>query len=74
VIFNYQVAPGRNAAVLAGWNDAAWGRPHRDLKKVQVAWYDHGYAGGLIFRQKRQSARSDRTVVSNPLPRVAPAS
>jgi hypothetical protein len=33
VIFNNQVAPGRNAAIRAGWNDAAWGRPHRAGKR-----------------------------------------
>ena len=73
MIFNHQVAPGRNAAVRAGWNDAAWGLPHRELETAQVPWYESGYAGGLVFRQKQQSDLSKRVVVSSTLPRVAPA-
>ena len=73
MIFNHQVAPGRNAAVRAGWNDAAWGLPHRELEAAQVPWYESGYAGGLVFRQKQQSDLSKRAVVSSTLPRVAPA-
>jgi hypothetical protein len=73
VIFNNQVEPGRNAAIRAGWNDAAWGRPHRDVEAAQAPWYARGYAGGLVFRQKQQSDLSERTVVSSALPRVVPA-
>lgn len=70
VIFNHQVAPGRNAAIRAGWNDAAWGRPHRDVEAAQAPWYERGYAGGLVFRHKQQSDLAERGVVSSTLPRV----
>jgi hypothetical protein len=73
VIFNNQVAPGRNAAIRAGWNDAAWGRPHRDMQAAQAPWYERGYAGGLVFRQKQQSDLAERAVVSRTLPRGVPA-
>lgn len=73
MIFNHQVAPGRNAAMRAGWNDAAWGRPHCAVETAQAPWYERGYAGGLVFRQKQQSDMSERVVVSSTLPRVAPA-
>ena len=72
VIFNNLVAPGRNAAIRAGWNDAAWGRPRRDVEAAQAPWYERGYAGGLVFRQKQQSDMSERGVVSSTLPRVVP--
>ena len=52
MIFNNQVAPGRNAAIRAGWNDAAWGRRHREVEAAQTLWYERGYAGGLVFRQR----------------------
>jgi hypothetical protein len=73
VIFNHQVAAGRSAAIRAGWNDAAWGRQHRDVETAQARWYERGYAGGLVFRQKQQSDMSKRAVVSSTLPRVVPA-
>jgi len=73
VIFNNQVASGRNAAIRAGWNDAAWGRPHREVEAAQAPWYESGYAGGLIFRQMQRSDLSERMVVSSALPRVVPA-
>jgi hypothetical protein len=73
VIFNYQVAPGRNAAMRAGWNDAAWGRPRRETATVQAPWYEDGYMGGLAFRQSQQSDLSQRTVLPSALPRTAPA-
>ena len=72
MIFNQQVAPGGNAAIRAGWNDAAWGRPHRQVEAAQVTWYERGYAAGLAFRQKRQSELSERGGVSSTLPRVVP--
>jgi hypothetical protein len=72
VIFNNQVAPGHNAAIRAGWNDAAWGRPHREVEAAQAPWYERGYAGGLVFRQKQQSDMSERGVVPSTLPRVVP--
>jgi len=67
MIFNHQRAPGRNAAIRAGWNDAAWGRPHRDVEAAQAPWYERGYAGGLVFREPLQPAPSvatDRTHTS----------
>ena len=71
--FTNQVASGRNAALRAGWNDAAWGQPHRELEAAQAPWYERGYAGGLVYRQKEQSDFCERRVVSRPLPRVVPA-
>jgi hypothetical protein len=73
VIFNHQVAPGVNAAIRAGWNDAAWGRPHGEVETAQALSYERGYAGGLVFRQKQQSDLPERVVVSSTLPRAAPA-
>jgi len=72
MLFNNQVAPGRNAAIRAGWNDAAWGRQHREVEAAQAAWYEGGYAGGLVFRQKQQSDMSERGVVPRTLPRRVP--
>ena len=73
MIFNHQVAAGRSAAIRAGWNDAAWGRPHREVETTQALSYERGYAGGLVFRQKQRSDLSERVVVSSTLPRVVPA-
>jgi hypothetical protein len=73
VIFKHQVVPGRNADTRTGWNDAAWGRPHREVETAQAAWYEHGYAGGLVFRQKQPSDMFERSLVSTALPRVMPA-
>ena len=67
MIFNNQIAPGRNAAIRAGWNDAAWGRPHREVEAARAPWYERGYAGGLVFREPLQPAPSvgpDRTDTS----------
>ena len=73
MFFNTQVAPGRNAAIRAGWNDAAWGRRCRDVTAAQALWYAHGYASGLVFRRKQQSDMAERGVVSTSLPRRVPA-
>jgi hypothetical protein len=73
VIFNQQMAPGPNEATRTGWNDGAWGRARREVGVVQAPWYERGYIGGLVFRQKQQLTMSERTVVSSALPRVAPA-
>ena len=73
MIFNHQVAPGRTAAIRAGWNDAAWGRPHREVSADQAPWYERGSAGGMVFRQKQQTDLSESAVVSSSLPRVVPA-
>jgi hypothetical protein len=35
--------------------------------------YETGYAAGLVFREKQQAVLMERTVVSHPLPRRAPA-
>jgi hypothetical protein len=73
VTVNNQVASGRNAAIRAGWNDAAWGRPHHDVESAQAPWYERGYAGGRVFRQNQQPEVSERAVVSSTLPRIVPA-
>ena len=73
MIYNQQVAPGRNAAARAGWNDAAWGRPRRNVATAQAAWYQRGYTGGPVFRQKQEWDMSQRTVITSALPLVAPA-
>lgn len=45
------------AAIRAGWNDAAWGRPRRGVGVDVAAAYEQGYRGGLTFRvsQRRQA-------------------
>ena len=73
MIYNPRVAPGRNAATRAGWNDAAWGRPRHNVATAQVTWYARGYAGGLLFRQKQEWDVAQLTVVTSALPRVLPA-
>lgn len=73
VIFNHQVAAGRNAAIRTGWNDGAWGRPRREVAAAQATWYEQGYAGGLVFRQKQELDLSQRSVASSVSPRIAPA-
>ena len=73
VIFQRKVARSPTTAVQEGWNDAAWGRPRREVETDVVSLYERGYEGGLIFRQKQQLDLSERAVVSRPLPRRAPA-
>src|SRR6266536_5639461 len=73
LIFNHQVTPGRNAAMRAGWNDGAWGRPHCEVALAQTMWYERGYAGGLVFRHKEQCDTARRAVVSGAVRRVNPA-
>jgi len=52
-------APAQHNAVLrAGWNDAAWGQPRREVEAAVGPWYERGYAGGLVFREKRRQATS----------------
>ena len=46
-------------ALRAGWNDAAWGRERRTVPDHLIRWYELGYAGGLIFRQQRQTRPGD---------------
>lgn len=43
-------APGFAAAIVrAGWNDAAWDKPRRDVDAAAAKWYEQGYAGGMVF-------------------------
>jgi hypothetical protein len=73
VIFQRKVARPRSEVVRAGWNDAVWGRPHRQVESALAQLYESGYAGGLVFREKQQADLLQRAVVSKPLPRRAPA-
>ena len=73
MIFKPKVPRPRTTAVREGWNDAAWGRPRRDVETAVAKWYEDGYAAGLIFRQKQQLNLSERSQSSIPLPRRAPA-
>ena len=73
MIYNQQVMPGRNAAMRAGWNDAAWSRPCRKVATAEATWYAQGYAGGLIFRRKQEWEIPERAAVTIALPRVLPA-
>ncbi len=61
VIYDRQVA--RKAALRAGWNDAAWGQPRREVEPAVTPWYERGYAGGLVFRQKREQDTSAQGVM-----------
>jgi hypothetical protein len=72
VIFQRKVARPRSEAVRTGWNDAAWGRPHRQVESVIAQCYESGYAGGLQFREKQQADLSERAVISRPLLRRVP--
>ena len=63
---------GHTAALRAGWNDAAWGQPRREIETAVALWYERGYTGGLVFRQNQEEKQTAIAVVS-PLPRVAPA-
>jgi hypothetical protein len=71
VIFDRQ--SGRKAALRAGWNDAAWGQPRREVERSVASWYERGYVGGLDFRQKREQDTSAQDVVVGQVPRVVPA-
>jgi len=42
----------RTEAIRAGWNDAAWGRPHRAVLGPLAHFYEVGYSGGLVFRDR----------------------
>ncbi|MDP9223879.1 MAG: hypothetical protein M3P18_08485 [Actinomycetota bacterium] len=70
VVFDRQV--GRGAALRAGWNDAAWGQPRREVDTAVAPSYERGYAGGLVFRQKREQDTSALDVLGR-MPRVVPA-
>jgi hypothetical protein len=73
VIFQHKVARPLAGAVREGWNDAAWGRPRRDVESDVATLYERGYEGGLIFRKKHQLDLAQRAVVSVKLPRRVPA-
>lgn len=73
VIFQRKVAWLRYEVVRAGWNDAAWGRPHRQFESDSAQYYESGYAGGVVFRRKQQADLVQRRVASKPLPRRVPA-
>ena len=73
MIFQRRMARPSTTVVQEGWNDAAWGRPRREVDTAVAPLYERGYAGGLIFRQKQQPDLSEPSVVSNPLPRRVPA-
>jgi hypothetical protein len=73
VIFQRKVARPRSTAVREGWNDAAWGRPRREIDTGVAPLYERGYEGGLVFRQQQQLDLSQRRVVSSNLPRRVPA-
>jgi hypothetical protein len=76
VIFNNLAAHGRNAAMRAGWNDAAWGRPHRAAEAARARWYECGYASRLVVRHRQQSnpagPGSSRTVCRRLCPPPSP--
>jgi hypothetical protein len=63
VIFQRKVARPRSEAVHAGWNDATWGRPHRQVESALAQLYESGYAGGLSFRHKQQLHTSAQDVL-----------
>ena len=57
----------RRTAVRVGWNAAAWGQPRQDVEVDLASWYERGYTGGLLFRQKRSSATAVQDIrVSEP--------
>ncbi len=49
---NCYTALERVQMIRAGWNDAAWGRPRRVMTGPLAQFYDVGYSGGLIFRER----------------------
>lgn len=60
-----------DAAMRAGGNDAAWGQLRRERETAVAPWYERGYAGGLIFRQKQQQNTSAQDVLGR-VPQVVP--
>jgi hypothetical protein len=63
LIFEGKLAQRRRTAVRVGWNDAAWGQPRHDVDADLAPWYERGYTGGLIFRQKDQQDLSDQDIL-----------
>jgi hypothetical protein len=62
VVFEGHLAHRRRAVVRVGWNDAAWGQPRQDPDAHLAPWYERGFTGGLIFRQKDQLDMSDQDI------------
>jgi hypothetical protein len=54
------LAQRRRTALGLGWNDAAWGRPRHAIDVSLATWYQRGYAGGLVFREKDRQRYSPR--------------
>ena len=73
MICQRKVARRPSETMQAGWNDAAWGRPHRQVESALAQSYDSGYAGGLVFREKQQASLVQRAVVTKRLSRRVPA-
>ena len=69
MIFQRKVARPRREAVRAGWNDAAWGRPHRQVEPALAQSYESGYAGDWSCVRK-----SRRIWCGGPLYRTVAAS
>ena len=65
LIFQAKVARPRNETVRAGWNDAAWRRPHRQVEVALARSYDREYAGGLRCREKQQADLLKPAIVSS---------
>ena len=58
----------RRTALRAGWNDAAWGSVRRVVDAADAQWYEQGYAGGLLFRNKLpESLLTSITELESPL-------
>jgi len=65
VIAQGTLAQQRHTALRVGWNDAAWGQQRHATDADLAPWYERGYTGGLIFRQKRSSDRAYGTSGAN---------
>ncbi len=71
-MFDRRLARRRHTAVRLGWNNAAWGQPRQVIDPDVAPWYDRGYTGGLIFRQKHQQDTSAQDIFVAE-PRALPA-
>jgi hypothetical protein len=70
VIYDRHVA--RKAALRVGWNASDWGQPRRDVETAVTPWYERGYAGGLVFRQKWEKDTAPQDVLDK-MPQIVPA-
>lgn len=59
---------GAVSAVRAGWNDAAWHQGRRVVAPEAASWYEQGYAGGEVFREKH--AEMPSRGITEPLKRL----